>query len=164
MLEKATAIKRFEYLLIGKELKKQTSIAKVQYNIFKDQMNISNNNREDGVKTEDGSKTEDGEIIGYVHHRYIGDKYKNLIPNIFTFGLKDGDFHLTYFDNQHVRLTDIINKCLKEKRKNIDVSNRFFNFKKPFKNLVNIDNKTNMVIDNYKPKTDTKYDNKERVV
>ena len=164
MLEKATAIKRFEYLLLGKELKKQTSIAKVQYNIFKDQMNISNNNREDGVITEDGVKTEDGEIIGYVHHRYIGDKYKNLIPYIFTFGLKDGDFHLTYFDNQHVRLTDIINKCLKEKRKNIDVSNRFFNFKKPFKNLGNIDNKTNMVIDNYKPKTDTKCDNKERVV
>ena len=63
-------------------------------------MNVNNDNRgngvktEDDVKTEDSVKTEDGEIIDNVHHRYIGDEYKNLIVNIFKFGLKDGNLYL----------------------------------------------------------------------
>ena len=48
-----------QYSPLGSELKKQTDIAKHQYKFFKDQMNIINNNREDGVKAEDGFKTED---------------------------------------------------------------------------------------------------------
>ena len=52
-LEKAAIIKIFEYLLLGKELKVQTDIAKDQYKFFKDQMNFSNNNREGDAKTED---------------------------------------------------------------------------------------------------------------
>ena len=59
LLGKATTIKRFQYSPLGSELKKQTDIPKHQYKFFKDQMNIINNNREDGVKAEDGFKTED---------------------------------------------------------------------------------------------------------
>ena len=97
-----------------------------------------------------------------MHHGSIGDEYKNITANIFKFRLKDGDLHVTDFDNQHLRLADIVNKYLREK--NIDVCNRLFNFEKSIKNLVNIDDKTNMVIDYYKPKTDTEYDDKKRVV
>ena len=38
-----------------------------------------------------------------------------------------------------------------------------FNFKKSTKNLANIDEKINATIDDYKPKTETEYDNKKRV-
>ena len=34
LLEKAAAIKRFEYSPLGKELKKQTSVAEKQYRLF----------------------------------------------------------------------------------------------------------------------------------
>ena len=34
LLEKAAAIKRFEYSLLGRELKKQTSVAEKQYQKF----------------------------------------------------------------------------------------------------------------------------------
>ena len=34
LLEKAVAIKRFEYWLLGKELKKQTSVSEKQYQKF----------------------------------------------------------------------------------------------------------------------------------
>lgn len=37
---------------------------------------------------------------------------------------------------------------------------RLFNFEKSIKNLANIDDKVNIVIDDYKPKTKTKYGNK----
>ena len=36
LLEKATALKRFEYFALGKELKAQTDIAKKQYQILND--------------------------------------------------------------------------------------------------------------------------------
>ena len=91
-MEEATIIKRFECSLLDSEFKKHTDIAKGQYKFFKDQINVINNNREDDVKVEDGFKTEDGEIIGNVHHEYIGDEYKNSIDNIFMFGLMDEDF------------------------------------------------------------------------
>ena len=38
------------------------------------------------------------------------------------------------------------------------------NFEKSIRNLVNINSKINVVIDNYKPKTNTRYENKKRVV
>ena len=63
-------------------------------------MNIHrwDNNREDGVKIEDCVKTEDDEMIDNVHNRYIDKQCKKIY--IFTNGLKDGDLHLTNFDNQ----------------------------------------------------------------
>ena len=115
MLEKATAIKRFEYSPLGSGLKKQTSIAKDQYKSFKDQINVVNNKREDRIKAEDGVETEDGEIIGNVHHRYFGDQYKNLIANIVKYELMDGDLHLTNFDNQNLALINTDNTYLAQK-------------------------------------------------
>ena len=63
LLEKASIIKRFEYSPLGGVLKKQTDIAKDHYMFLKDQINVNNNDREDGVKTEDG------EEIDNVHMR-----------------------------------------------------------------------------------------------
>ena len=49
------------------ELRKQMSIKKEQYKFFDDQMNVSNNNGKDYVKSDDGE-------IGKVNYRYIDDK------------------------------------------------------------------------------------------
>ena len=43
------------------------SIKKEQYKFFDDQMNVSNNNGKDYVKSDDGE-------IGKVNYRYIDDK------------------------------------------------------------------------------------------
>ena len=59
---------RFKYSPLGSELKKQTCTAKVQYMFIKDQINVDNKNREDGVETEDI------EILDDVHHKYIGNE------------------------------------------------------------------------------------------
>ena len=61
----------------------------------KDQINVNNNDRKNGVKTEDCIKTENVEMIGNMHNRYIDDKYKDLINNNFTNELKNGDFWFT---------------------------------------------------------------------
>ena len=79
LLEKATVIKKFEYSPSGSELKKQTGLAKDQYRLFIDQINVINNNRENDVKARDGAmadndiKGEDSEILDHVYHSYIGD-------------------------------------------------------------------------------------------
>ena len=105
-------------------------------------MNVINNNREDDfeaeddVNAEDGVKTEHGEMIYNVRHRYIGYEYKNVIANIFNYGLKDGDLHLRNVDNWQLGLTSIVNSYLE---KNIDVDDKLVNFKKSIKNLANID-------------------------
>ena len=51
-------------------MKRQTDIAKDEYELFKDQMNVININRKDGVMTEDG-KIIEGE--GYEYR----DEYKD---------------------------------------------------------------------------------------
>ena len=83
-----------------------------------------------------------------MYHRYIGDEYKDLIANIFKFELKNEDLHLTDFDNQKLRLTNIV-KDLREKT--IDACDRLFNFK------------LNVIIDDYMPKIETQYDNKKEL-
>ena len=52
LLKKAATIKRFEYSSLGSELKSnwQTGIAKDQYKLFKDNINVNDNNRKDDVK------------------------------------------------------------------------------------------------------------------
>ena len=67
------------------------------------------------AKEIDGVKTEHGEIIDGVHHKYIGDKYKNLNLNTFKYGLMNGVLHLKNLENRHVDLTNIVNKYLEEK-------------------------------------------------
>ena len=62
-------------------------------------MNATNNNTEDDVKAEVGIKTEDDEMIYNANHSFIDDKYKDLIVNIFNSRLREGDFHLTEFDD-----------------------------------------------------------------
>ena len=57
---------------------------------FKDHINVINKNGEDSVKTEDN------EIVDDVHHKYIGYEYKNVIANVFKFGLMYGDLHLIH--------------------------------------------------------------------
>ena len=57
---------------------------------FKDHINVIYKNGEDGVKTEDN------EIVDDVHHKYIGYEYKNVIANVFKFGLMYGDLHLIH--------------------------------------------------------------------
>ena len=108
MLEKTAIIKRFEYSPLAKRLKAQTSIAKNHYKLFKDQMNVNNNNRKDYIKKEDLE-------IDNIDHAYIDDKYKGLIDNIFKFRLRDGDLHLTKFYNQKLDLTNIVNNYLQKK-------------------------------------------------
>ena len=44
------------------------------------------------------------------------------------------------------------------------MNNRLFNFEKSIKNLSDIDNKIHRITDNYKPKTETKYEDKKRIV
>ena len=41
LLEDVAIIKRFEYSLLGSELKKQAAIPKDKYNFFKDQINVN---------------------------------------------------------------------------------------------------------------------------
>ena len=108
MLEKTAIIKRFEYSPLAKRLKAQTGIAKNHYKLFKDQMNVNNNNRKDYIKKEDIE-------IDNIDHAYIDDKYKGLIDNIFKFRLRDGDLHLTKFYNQKLDLTNIVNNYLQKK-------------------------------------------------
>ena len=48
MLEKAAAIKRFEYSLLGKELKKQTGVAEKEYQKFDNA--FESNKKEDKAK------------------------------------------------------------------------------------------------------------------
>ena len=82
-----------------------------------------------------------------MHHGYIGDEYVDLI-NIFTYGFKD--LPLTNIDNR-ISWKDIVNRYLKEK--DADVFENLFDIKKSIKNLTIIDDKINMFIENYEPKT-----------
>ena len=64
LLEKATTTIRFEYSPLVSELKRQTDIAKDHYKVFKDQINvINNNNRKDDIKGED----DEIDDIDYIH-------------------------------------------------------------------------------------------------
>ena len=67
---------------------------KDQYKFFKDQINLNNNNNgKDDIRKED-----DGKILD-VDQSYIYDEYKDVIDNILKFRLRDGDLHLTEYDN-----------------------------------------------------------------
>ena len=50
-------------------------------------MNINTNKRKADVKAEDDVQVEDFEI-GNMNYRYIDNKYKDVIKNLFMYGLK----------------------------------------------------------------------------
>ena len=59
LLEKATTIKKFEYLPLSSDLKMQTEIAKDQCKLFKDQKNnVTHSNREDDDNLENNMSVE----------------------------------------------------------------------------------------------------------
>ena len=100
-------------MLLARESKKLTDIAKNQHKLFKDKIHVINNNRKDGVKEENGVKTEDAVkrkndkiTVGV---QYFCDEYK-----IDKFGLMDGDLYLTNLDNQKLDLTGIANRYLRK--------------------------------------------------
>ena len=64
--------------------------------------------------------------------------------------------HLKEFDSRKFALTNIINNYLENP--DIDVDDRLFNFKKSIKNLSDINKGIQMIIDNYKSKTETEYE------
>ena len=139
-------------------LKKQTNIAKDQFKLLKDhQNNVINNNREDHeVKAEDDKAEDD------VRYCYIGDEYKNLIDRLIKNELMFGELRLTNFDNQELALTNIMKNCLRLKI--IDVDNKLFNFDKSIKHLAKIDDKINMIVENYKHKTKIEYNDKKELL
>ena len=71
LAKKAATIKRFEYLSLGGEFKKQIGIAEYQYKFFKEQINVNNDNRKYDIKKEDDE-------IDDVYHSYIGDEYNKF--------------------------------------------------------------------------------------
>ena len=79
----------------------------------------------------------------------------------FKYGLIDGNFHLTNFDNQ-ISLTRIVKKNIGENSIHVDYN--LFNFEKSISNLVNLDDRINMILEKYKPKTKKDDDNKNRFI
>lgn len=77
-------------------------IAQYQYEFLKDQMNFVQNKRQDGIKLEGGG------IINHVHHKYIGDEYKNLFANIFKYEFVLTNTVNTYLEN-YINVDD---RCL----------------------------------------------------
>ena len=100
-------------------------------------------------------------ITGNIPYRYIGDECKDLINRICTYGLKDKDFHLTNFDNQ-IGLKNIINRHFKEK--GTDVFENHFILDRFIKNLADIEDKINMIVEIYGPKTKPGIEDKERAI
>ena len=85
-----------------------------------------------------------------------------MIGEIYKYGLTNGDLHLSNFDDRQLGFTNIVQKYLGEK--NIDTDYRLLDFEKSIKGLANIDDKINMIIGYYKPKTESRYDDEKRVV
>ena len=75
--------------------------------------------------------------------------------------LEDKDLHLTNINNL-ISSKNIVSRYLKEK--DSDVFENLFDFKKSVKILANIENKINMFIENYKPKTHVEKEVKKRVL
>ena len=85
-----------------------------------------------------------------------------MIDKIFKYKLMEGDLHLTNLLNRKLVLRKIDNKHLGEK--DTDLDNRLFNFEKSIKNLVDIHDKIDIIIDKYKLKTETEYNDKKELL
>ena len=102
-------------------------------NLFKDQIIVIGNNRENSDNSDDSTKLKDGDnkIKDNVGHSYIGDEYKDFVDEIFKYRLKDRELYLTSFDNLK-DLKNTINRYLKEK--DIDSLDNVLSFEKSMKN------------------------------
>ena len=121
LLKKSCYNQNIWIFTIRKWIKKETDIGKDQYKLLKDQINVINNSRQNGVKVEDGATIKYIKIIDNMGYFYIVDEYKNLINKI-KFGIVYGDLYLTNFDNQKIGLSKLVNKDLVQKNINADNS------------------------------------------
>ena len=69
-----------------------------------------------------------------------------------------GDLYFSNFDTRQFGLTNIVKKLLKEKNNNVD--DKLLNFEKCIKNLGNIDDKANTIIDDHEAKRKIECDGK----
>ena len=76
MLEKATALKRFEYSPLRKELKKQTSVAEKQYQDFDKVFNHDENKQTVKIEKEELLTTAELSLIH--NNKYSFSEFKNV--------------------------------------------------------------------------------------
>ena len=76
LLEIAAALKRFEYLPLSKELKKQTSVAEKQYQDFDKVINYDE--IEEPVKTEKEEPLTINESSIFYNNKYTFNEFKNV--------------------------------------------------------------------------------------
>ena len=76
LLEKATALKRFEYSPLGKELKKQTSVAEKQYQDLDKVFNHDENKQPVKIEKEEPLTTAE---LSLIHdNKYSFSEFKNV--------------------------------------------------------------------------------------
>ena len=76
LLEKAAALKRFEYLLLGKELKKQTTVAEKQYQDFDKVFNYDE--KEEPLEIEKGKPLTIDESSLFYNSKYAFNEFKRV--------------------------------------------------------------------------------------
>ena len=76
LLEKVAALKRFEYSLLGKELKKQTSVAEKQYKDFDNVFNYDA--KEESLKAEKEEPLTMDESSLFYDNKYTFNELKNV--------------------------------------------------------------------------------------
>ena len=96
-----------------------------------------------------------------MNYRYFGDQYKDLINNIFNYGLNEKDLHLTGIDDRITELKNNVNRYLK--KTDIDMIEEELDFNKFIKNSATIGDKINRIAENYEPKTKVEIEEKKRV-
>ena len=87
-----------------------------------------------------------------VNYRYSDDKYKDLIYNIFKYELKEKDLHLMGIDNRIMGLKNIVNRYLRHWCNWFDWYEAELDFNKSIKNLADIDDKINLIVEEYEYK------------
>ena len=96
-----------------------------------------------------------------MNYRYFGDQYKDLINNIFNYGLNEKDLHLTGIDDRITELKNNVNRYLK--KTDIDMIEEELDFNKFIKNSATIGDKINRIAEDYEPKTKVEIEEKKRV-
>ena len=76
MLEKAAATKRFQYSPLGKEVKKQTSVAEKQYQEIDKIFNHDEKEEPITIKKEEPLKTDESSLV--YDSKYIFSNYRNV--------------------------------------------------------------------------------------
>ena len=76
MLEKAAAMKRFQYSPLGKEVKKQNSVAEKQYQEIDKIFNHDEKEEPITIKKEEPLKTDESSLV--YDSKYIFSNYRNV--------------------------------------------------------------------------------------